>query len=155
MPSTGPGKVMPSARTMTSPASWQREEQSVRALIIGGSVAGARDAVHACAPSRAVVRSSEASERLERRARARQPARAGGLDRGAGPARSTWRSSALTGPIEAGRIDRLRKPMAASASASTGRPASSPQKESGVPCSAQRATIVLEEGRGSSTLSMS
>jgi hypothetical protein len=38
---------------------------------------------------------------------------------------------ALTGPTEAGRIDRERKPMAARASASIGRPASSPQNESG------------------------
>ena len=39
---------------------------------------------------------------------------------------------ALTGPIEAGRIDSVRKPMAARQSASIGRPASSPQKDSGV-----------------------
>ena len=62
-------------------------------------------------------------------------------------ARSTWRSSALTGPIEAGRIDRLRMPIAASASASSGRPASSPQNESGVPCAAQRATICSRKSR--------
>ena len=61
--------------------------------------------------------------------------------------RSTWRSSALTGPIEAGRIDRLRKPIAARPSASTGRPASSPQKESGVPVSAQRVTICSRKVR--------
>ena len=62
-------------------------------------------------------------------------------------ARSTWRSSALTGPIEAGRIERLRKPIAARPSASTGRPASSPQKESGVPVAAQRATTCSRKPR--------
>ena len=55
--------------------------------------------------------------------------------------RSTRRMRDLTGPMEAGRIDRVRKPMAARATASTGRPASSPQKLSGVPAEAQRATI--------------
>ena len=44
-------------------------------------------------------------------------------------------------------MERLRKPMAASASASIGRPASSPQKESGVPCAAQRATICSRKSR--------
>ena len=63
------------------------------------------------------------------------------------PPRSTWRSSALTGPIEAGRIDRLRKPIAARANASIGRPASSPQigkRRAGLGAAADD---MLEEGQ--------
>ena len=55
--------------------------------------------------------------------------------------RSERISRLLTGPIEAGRIDSVRRPIAARHSASIGRPASSPQNDSGVPVSAQRATI--------------
>ena len=52
--------------------------------------------------------------------------------------RSTRRSRLLTGPIEAGRIERDRRPIAAKHIASMGRPASSPQKDSRVLTSAQR-----------------
>ena len=40
---------------------------------------------------------------------------------------------AFTGPIAPGDIERLRTPMASSASASTGRPAISPQTDSSTP----------------------
>jgi len=62
-------------------------------------------------------------------------------------ARFTRRIRCLTGPMEAGRIDRLRRPIAARHNASIGRPASSPQKDSGVPVSAQRRTMVAMRSR--------
>ena len=55
--------------------------------------------------------------------------------------RSTRRSKCFTGPTEAGRIESDRNPMAARQSASTGRPASSPQKLTGVSVSSHRFTI--------------
>jgi hypothetical protein len=51
------------------------------------------------------------------------------------------RSAAFTGPIEAGRIDSVLTPRAAKATASSGRPASSPQNDSGVAVSVQRSTM--------------
>jgi hypothetical protein len=51
------------------------------------------------------------------------------------------------GQIEAGRIDKWRRPIAAKASASSGRPASSPQNESRVPLAAQRATTNCKKVR--------
>jgi predicted N-acetyltransferase YhbS len=56
-------------------------------------------------------------------------------------ARLCLRSICLTGPTDAGRIDRLRRPIAAKHSASSGRPASSPQKLTGVPNFAHRSEI--------------
>ena len=55
--------------------------------------------------------------------------------------RSVRRRIDLTGPIEAGRIDSVRSPIAAMQAASTGRPASSPQKLSGAPSRSQRSTM--------------
>lgn len=52
--------------------------------------------------------------------------------------RSTRRSKAFTGPMLAGRIERDRIPIAAKHKASTGRPASSPQKLKSVSVSPQR-----------------
>ncbi len=59
------------------------------------------------------------------------------------PARSVASSARLTGPIAAGRIDSSRNPIAASTSASSGRPAASPQNDSGVPSLSQRATAMV------------
>ena len=72
MPSTGPGKVMPSAWTITSPASWQRKSR-VRALSMRSPVASdwaltARDAGHACPDGQP----SPISERFRRGSAARR-----------------------------------------------------------------------------------
>ena len=56
-------------------------------------------------------------------------------------ARSTRRIRLLTGPIDAGRIESLRSPMAAKHIASIGRPASSPQNDTGVPASSHRSAM--------------
>ena len=52
--------------------------------------------------------------------------------------RFTRLSKCLTGPIDAGLMDRLENPIAQRQTASIGRPASSPQKEIGVFNSLQR-----------------